>query len=188
MAARKRVAILSVTHFSKNMGSTKALHRFIGSIAFVGAPRAAFAVIEDTDNEGRMLFLHAKNNMTRPPQGLAYRLEQRFLDGLAKPVSNIVWESEPVRMTANQALAAETETGENKTAIAEAEDFLNEKLADGPTAAKDIGALAEAAMISKATLRRAKGRLKVVVVRAGFWSRSEVMWRLPDPIGAQNGP
>jgi RecA-family ATPase len=188
MAARKRVAILSVTHFSKNMGSTKALHRFIGSIAFVGAPRAAFAVIEDTDNEGRMLFLHAKNNMTRPPQGLAYRLEQRFLDGLAKPVSNIVWESEPVRMTANQALAAETETGENKTAIAEAEDFLNEKLADGPTAAKDIGALAEAAMISKATLRRAKGRLKVVVVRAGFGPGSEVMWRLPDPIGAQNGP
>jgi hypothetical protein len=72
MAARKRTAILSVTHFSKsNSGTTtKALHRFIGSIAFVGAPRAAFAVIEDPDNEGRMLFLHAKNNMAKPPQGL----------------------------------------------------------------------------------------------------------------------
>jgi putative DNA primase/helicase len=69
MAARKRAAILSVTHFSKsNSGTTtKALHRFIGSIAFVGAPRAAFAVIEDPDNHGRMLFLHAKNNMAKPP-------------------------------------------------------------------------------------------------------------------------
>ena len=55
MAERKRVAILSVTHFSKQgaNNNAKALHRFIGSIAFTGAPRAAFAVIEDAENEGR---------------------------------------------------------------------------------------------------------------------------------------
>ena len=43
MAERTRVAILSVTHFSKAgaNNTTKALHRFIGSIAFTGAPRAA---------------------------------------------------------------------------------------------------------------------------------------------------
>ena len=186
MAARKRVAILSVTHFSKNMGSTKALHRFIGSIAFVGAPRAAFAVIEDTDNEGRMLFLHAKNNMTRPPQGLAYRLEQRLLDGLARPVSNIVWESEPVSMTANQALAAEAETSDKRSALAEAEDFLREKLADGAMAVKEIEEFADGALISRATLRRAKGRLKVEVGREGFGPGSRVTWRLPASIGAQN--
>ena len=154
MAARKRVAILSVTHFSKNMGSTKALHRFIGSIAFVGAPRAAFAVIEDTDNEGRMLFLHAKNNMTRPPQGLAYRLEQRLLDGLARPVSNIVWESEPVSMTANQALRAD-DKGE-PTATDDAVDFLKAVLANEPVKvgdlekeARDAGLLREDQLISQ---------------------------------------
>jgi putative DNA primase/helicase len=40
MAERKRVAILSVTHFSKgNAGApNKALYRFIGSIAFTAAP------------------------------------------------------------------------------------------------------------------------------------------------------
>src|SRR5437870_4429226 len=65
MAERLKVAILSITHFSKvgAGNNSKALHRFIGSIAFVGAPRAAFAVIEDADNEDRILFLHAKNNM-----------------------------------------------------------------------------------------------------------------------------
>ena len=43
IAERTRIAILSVTHFSKaGAGSTtKALHRFIGSIAFTGAPRAS---------------------------------------------------------------------------------------------------------------------------------------------------
>ena len=47
MADRARVAILSITHFSKSgaNNTTKALHKFIGSIAFTGAPRAAFAVI-----------------------------------------------------------------------------------------------------------------------------------------------
>jgi putative DNA primase/helicase len=69
MAERMRVAILSVTHFSKSgaNNTTKALHRFIGSIAFTGAPRAAFAVIDDAEHDGRRLFLHAKNNLAPTP-------------------------------------------------------------------------------------------------------------------------
>src|SRR5262249_17328760 len=85
MAECTRVAILSVTHFSKAgpHNSTKALHRFIGSIAFTGAPRAAFAVIEDAEHDGRRLFLHAKNNLARASQGLAFRLEQCLVgDGI----------------------------------------------------------------------------------------------------------
>ena len=41
-AERMRVAVLSITHFSKAGASTntKALHRFIGSIAFIGAPES----------------------------------------------------------------------------------------------------------------------------------------------------
>jgi hypothetical protein len=49
MAERMRVAVLSITHFSKggSNSTTKALHRFLGSIGFVGSPRAAFATFED---------------------------------------------------------------------------------------------------------------------------------------------
>ena len=85
MAEHTRTAILSVTHFSKAgaNNTTKALHRFIGSIAFTGAPRAAFAVIEDAEHDGRRLFLHAKNNLAPAPQGLAFRLEQCLVgDGI----------------------------------------------------------------------------------------------------------
>ena len=108
MAERTRVAILSVTHFSKAgaNSTTKALHRFIGSIAFTGAPRAAFAVIEDVEHEGRRLFLGAKNNLARPPQGLAFRLEQSLIEGGI--VASRIWGgTEPVAITANEALAAE---------------------------------------------------------------------------------
>ncbi len=121
MAARLNVAILSITHFSK---SAKALHRFIGSIAFVGAPRAAFAVIEDTENEGRILFLHAKNNMAPKPQGLAYRLVQTFVDDEVEQsivASFVVWDEKPVAVSADEALRANDDGGD-RTAAAEAEE------------------------------------------------------------------
>lgn len=68
MAEDARVGILSVTHFSKGGAgaSTKALYRFIGSIAFTAAPRAAFVVVEDPDDKDRRLFLHGKNNLAKP--------------------------------------------------------------------------------------------------------------------------
>jgi hypothetical protein len=116
MAERLKVAILSITHFSKSGGNTgKALHRFIGSIAFVGAPRAAFAVIEDVDHEDRILFLHAKNNMAPKAQGLAYRLFQTIVgDGEGIVASYVVWDGNPVTMSANEALRA-TDGGGDRT-------------------------------------------------------------------------
>src|SRR5262249_12683769 len=102
MAERRRVAILSVTHFSKTGANThtKALHRFIGSIAFTGAPRAAFVVIDDAEHDGRRLFLHAKNNLAPAPQGLAFRVEQCLVGDIL--ASRIVWDAAPVAISANE--------------------------------------------------------------------------------------
>jgi RecA-family ATPase len=74
MAERLKVAILSITHFSKSGAgnNTKALHRFIGSIAFVGAPRAAFAVVEDADNEGRILTRQEQHGRQAAGPGLSF--------------------------------------------------------------------------------------------------------------------
>src|SRR5262249_21634899 len=138
MAERLKVAILSITHFSKagsGGGNTKALHRFIGSIAFVGAPRAAFAVVQDADNEGRMLVLHAKNNMAPKPQGLAYRLLQTIVcDNIV--ASYVHWDSESVTISANEALGAAESSGDSRSAREEAEEFLREHLAGGPVTQK----------------------------------------------------
>jgi hypothetical protein len=184
MAARKRVAILSVTHFSKDgpNSSKKALHRFIGSIAFVGAPRAAFAVISDSDNEGRMLFLHAKNNMAAPPAGLAYRVVQRCLPGLARAISYVEWEAEHVKMSANDAMSAEAEGGKKRSQLAEAQEFLREKLAGGTVPAREVAQHAAALGIAARTLRRARKSAGVLVEKTGMdggW-----VWSLP-PEGGQ---
>lgn len=185
MAERMRVAVLSVTHFSKTGASntTKALHRFIGSIAFTGAPRAAFAVIEDAEHVGRRLFLSAKNNLALAPQGLAYRVEQCLVGaGHDIVASRVVWDAAPVTITANEALAADAAGGLAQTAREEAAGWLATVLADGPMSAADVRSQAEAAGLAWATVRRAKDRLGIVPERisegsdgAGRW-----VWSLPS--------
>ena len=169
MAERARVAVLSITHFSKAGAATgtKALHRFIGSIAFVGAPRMAFAVIEDADDKDRQLLLHAKNNLAAPPQGLAFRLRQTIVDPDKDIFASWVdWEADPVTITANEALAAESGSASAKPSE-EAEAFLKELLAVGPVSVKQVEREADEAGLAWRTVKRAKERLGVRVRRAG---------------------
>ena len=181
MAERMRIAILSITHFSKTgaASTTKALHRFIGSIAFVGAPRAAFAVIEDSSDTERRLLLHAKNNLAAPPQGLAFRLKQTIVGDLGKGIvaSRVEWEHEPVTVTADEALAAEAAGAADTSSGVEAENFLQQLLAEGPVPAKQVRADVDAAALSWSTVKRAKARLGIKAEKDGMdggWS-----WSLP---------
>jgi hypothetical protein len=180
-AERLRVAILSVTHFSKSGANTatKALHRFIGSIAFVGAPRIALAVIEDSENDRRLL-LHAKNNLAPPPQGLAFRIKETSVGepGRGAVVSSCaVWDPEPVTITANEALVADAAGSESRTAREEAEGFLSEILASSPMSAKQVKAQAEAAGMSWGTVRRAKDRMGIKPRKAAM--NAGWVWELP---------
>jgi hypothetical protein len=182
MAARLNVAILSITHFSKSgsNSSTKALHRFIGSIAFTGAPRAAFAVIEDMENEGRILFLLAKTNMGRKPQGLAYRLTQSLVGDPAQEIvaSYVSWESEPVSISADEALRA-SEDRSDRSACAEAEAFLRDRLSGGAVVpAKEGEEHARALGIAPRTLARARKKLGLVAEKGGL--KEGWTWRLPS--------
>lgn len=184
MADRLRAGVLSITHFSK-VGTThnvKALDRFIGSIAFTGAPRAAFTVLPDPHDDERMFFLSAKNNMVPKPQGLAYQLKETILPDHPITASLVVWDAEPVNISANEAMAAGAEGGDHSTRV-EAEEFLKEMLADGPMPAKEIEREAEAAGLSWATVRRAKTHLGMKAQRetaSEFASgKGQWIWALP---------
>jgi putative DNA primase/helicase len=111
LAQEGNVAIASVTHFTKGTGgaSTRAIDRIIGSIAFVAAPRTGLTVIADPDNQDRRLLLHVKNNISRSPQGIAFRLEQHIVgsDEQGDFVGSCVaWEGEPVEKRLTRLWAA----------------------------------------------------------------------------------
>jgi putative DNA primase/helicase len=178
MAARLRVAVLCVTHISKS-DSSKALHRFIGSIAFVAAARTAFMVASDQDNDGRRLFLQVKNNIAMARPGLAFRLEQRIVgDGIV--ASSICFENEHVSQTAEEALANEADSGE-RSARSEAVEFLQELLSAGAVPQREVKEHADAAGYSWTTIKRAKRASGIIAVReGGAADRGHWVWKLPD--------
>jgi putative DNA primase/helicase len=150
LAERSNVAFLTVTHFTKGNANTntKALYRVMGSVAFTAAPRIGFMVTEDPENPDRRLLLHLKNNLAKPPQGLAYRLVQAQIDERQDIIaSSVVWEGEPVSTTADQALGG----GNNNepTAKTDAIEFLTTALAKGAMGVADLELEARAAGLLK---------------------------------------
>jgi len=187
MAARRRVAIVAITHPPKGTGTT-AINRFIGSIAFVAAARSAFMVTRDAGDDTRRLFLLVKNNLAPLGNGLAFRLEQRIVGDPDEGIlgSSVLWESEPVAVTADQALqVTDAQGSSNGTELAEAEAFLREALAGGAVASTEVKQEAIAAGMSWTTVRRAKNRLVVRATRRaesgdGLGGRGRWYWSLPS--------
>ena len=172
LAARHRVAVLAVTHLNKAMGS-KALYRAMGSLAFTAAARAVWLVIADRNSPSRRLMLPAKMNLAPGASGLAYTI----IDGV------VAWESEPIRMSADEALAAELTDASDPSERDEASEWLQEVLADGPVPAANIWEQAKKNRIADRTLKRAKREIGVKAYREGFGPGGEWIWALPDHRG-----
>ncbi len=102
LAAEMHIAILCVSHLRKGEG--QALHRTMGSLAFVAAARAAWVVCKDNSDPERRLLLSVKNNLAADVgSGLAYRIESHGPSGA--PV--VCWSAEPVNISADEAMAPE---------------------------------------------------------------------------------
>lgn len=197
LADRLGVAILALTHFSKQLGG-KAIYRFIGSIAYIGAARIAFAVVADQEDKTCVLMLHAKNNLAPPQKGLAFRVEQHLVkEGIIG--SSICFEKDHVtNTTAGEALAAEGDG--SGTAKDDVIEFLQLVLADGPVKVLDIEAEARAAcllgdsqqMRQSKPFRSASDDLKIVKSREDSGPGAVHYWSLPqhapssDAIGAHH--
>lgn len=177
LAGRHNTAIIGISHLNKAAGS-QALMRVTGSLAFVAAARAAYLVTADLQDPMRRLFLPMKNNLGPDAAGLAFHIEGATLsspDG-AVETSRVQWESEPVPITADEAMQAET-PHRDITALEKAEEWLKETLANGPVAVPEVIDAAEAAHIAEKTLRRAAKALRIQKdkqsMSGGWW------WSLP---------
>jgi putative DNA primase/helicase len=177
MASRLSVAVLCNNHFSKGGGSANS--RIIGSVAFTAQARAVFIVTPDDADETRLLLIPSKMNIAPIKYGLAYRIEGCLIqhDGADIATSRIMYESTPITISADQALAALDGTSENRSDKAEAIDFLTDALRCGPVSAKDMKREAAEAGISSKSLRSAREALGIKPEKTGFeggWT-----WSLP---------
>ena len=176
-AEQFNVGVVAVTHPPKAT-QTKALHAITGSLAFVAAARLVFIAIEEPEtSSGRRLLLAVKNNLGPPAAGLGFHLVQCTIGGDKNIVaSHVAWDSTPVTITANEALAA-AGAGNTARALGEAMDFLCEELAAGPRPVKEIKASASGAGIAQRTLRRAQEKLHIKPQKAGL--NEGWLWGLP---------
>ncbi len=186
LAAKHETAVVCVSHFNKTTGN-ESLMRVMGSLAFVAAARAAFAVLSDPEDKNRRLFLPIKNNIGNSQTGLAFTvqgMEFKNSQGLIE-TSKIVWGSEVITTTANEVLAANS--GESdRSATEEAIEWLNNLLVNGPMKAPDVQKEARQAGIGDKPLRTARERMGIKPYKkefAGGW-----WWELKHSEDAQDVP
>jgi hypothetical protein len=110
------------------------------------------------------------------------RVEQHLLDGEIV-ASCIAWETEKITRTADEILAANSQSGDAPER-SEAEAFLRDMLATGPRPATEMEEEAKGASISLRTLRRARRKLGIKPYRQaetgeGLGSDGRWYWGLP---------
>jgi putative DNA primase/helicase len=175
LAAKYDVAIVLISHLNKGGSNADAMTRVTGSLAFVAAARAAYIVAKDPDNPARRLFLAAKNNLAKDAGGIAFGVEPVTLSNRIE-TSRILWEPEPVTISADEALAP-SDPPADRSELDDAKRFLRALLEEGPVSSKEIRADAEGAGHAWATIRRAQQALGIEAHKVGL--RGGWVWELP---------
>ncbi len=173
-AERRRIAVVAVMHLNKAT-QMRALYRTGGSIAFVAAARAVFAVTTDPEapDSPRRLFAPLKMNLAPRPLTLAF--------AVAGAPPRIEWEREPVLGVDVEAALRGPLADDERSGRQEAVDFLRAELADGPRPAAEVQRSARDYGIAPRTLDRAKKELSIISRRqGGTGERGHWEWALPE--------
>jgi hypothetical protein len=174
LADRCGFAVLIVRHLTKAPGGTP-LYRGGGSIGIIGAARIALLAGRDPNDETRCVLLPLKSNLGPPPEGITYQIE-----GSSNGASRIAWGG-ATGLRADEVLALPS-TGEERSALDAAVDFLIERLDGGqPVESETLLHEAKAAGHAVPTVRKAAKRLGVNTHdRAGFGPGYKSRWSLLD--------
>ena len=123
------VCVLMLTHLNKNSDKA-AVYRMLGSVAWVGAARTAFAVERDSRDSERRIMAPVKNNLASDTTAFAYTVQSAEVEvdgGIQKPF--VVWEDASHTSTADEVFG---ESNGDGYAIKEAREFILASLQDGP--------------------------------------------------------
>lgn len=173
MAAELRFAVLVVSHLNKASGSN-AIYRITGSLAFVAAARAVFAIARDPEDPERRVMLPVKSNLGPDSTGFSYAISVADNDA---PI--VRWGEERITRTAEEVLAAVPSPRERAVIErgGDVKEWLRQKLLGEPQPAASMWAAAEEENYSRRDVERAKRSLGVTAEPLGY--RGAWHWRLP---------
>jgi hypothetical protein len=173
LAASRGVAVAAVSHLNKSQAGN-ALGRVTGSLAFVAAARAAYIVARDQEDQSKRLLLPIKNNLGNDRTGLSYRIAEE------NGIPYVVWDRDPVMISADEALSPMVENENQRASRGEAADFLMTILKTLPVKVDDIKREAKDAGISWSTVKRAKELIGAKSKKSGFENGAWVWFLAPN--------
>ena len=174
IAAEYRFAVLIVSHLNKG-AQTSAIYRISGSLAFVAAARAAFAVVRDPEKPDRRLLLPVKNNLAADTSGYSFQIN--VADNGAPYVA---WSDEAVTEQTADAVLGGTMTareGAVSARVVEVVDWLKDQLSEEARPAAEMWRSSESRGFSKRDVERAKKHVGVRASIKGFGGAWH--WELP---------
>jgi RecA-family ATPase len=144
LASNLGAAVLGITHLSKGSAGRDPAERVIGSIAFCAVARMVLlaAKAKDDDRADKRILVRAKTNIAPCDDGYEYHLNQvQAAPGITASIAS--W-GQAIEGKALELLAeAESEPDGEDGALASAQEFLRELLADGLTPSKQVKADAQ---------------------------------------------
>jgi 5S rRNA maturation endonuclease (ribonuclease M5) len=178
-AAKYRFSVLVISHLNKS-ASTKAVYKIMGSLAFVAAARAAFAVMRAPDDPARRVLLPVKNNIAPDLTGLSF-----CLNAADNGAPYVAWGDTAVDSTTADALLEGMDKSMSDHAIdnrmVEVLDWLKGELASGLREAAVVWQASEEKGFSKRDMNRAKKQLGVAAQQKRF--HGPWYWYLPSGKG-----
>jgi hypothetical protein len=185
LATRLDCAVLGITHLSKNSRGREPLERVTGSIAFGALARVVLATVKPADEAAPRRLVRAKSNLGPDSGGLEYRLFGAPVPGRDFRAQRVDW-GQPLTGSARELMAIEV-ADEKRDMQGKAQAFLQEMLCDGPVAARDLRAAAQAHGHRWRTVERAKEALGVRAVKRGFGGSGTWAWQLAAAGGDRRG-
>jgi AAA domain len=165
-----RAAIALVRHLNKGGRGQEALYRGRGSIAVVGAARAALLVGRSPYDPQHRILACTKTNLSVTPPSLGFEIHTH-----EQGQAVIRWTG-AVELSADDLVLAPAEYG---AMLRRAKAFLEEVLGNGPLRRTEIDEKARAAGVSERTLKRAKADLGVVSQEQSTDDHKCWYWSLP---------
>jgi hypothetical protein len=170
LAERTGAAVVALRHLTKSR-TGNALYAGGGSIGIVGAARSVLLVAADPDDESRRVFAVTACNVAAPAPALGFEL----VPAEEQDCARVRWLG-TVEHQADELVS--TATREERSELAEVEEWLTDYLSDGDRPAVEVTSAARTAGISPATLRRAKSKVGAISVRVGdrwYWRLGNVL-------------